>query len=78
MCARRLFASEVGAEDAHLAVGRFVGVGGPHLDRTPVVPAPLAEELQAVVTSVALVATVGEYYSEADVGARTSSFRDLR
>ena len=55
---------KVDAKDAHLAVGRFVGAGRYHLDRTPVVPAPLAEELQAVVTSVALVATVGEYYSE--------------
>ncbi len=75
MCARRLFASGVDVEDAHLAVGRFVGVAGLLLDQTPVVAVPLAGVLQAV---VALVATVGEYYSEAGVEARTSSFRDLR
>jgi hypothetical protein len=46
MCVQRLFASEVDAGDAHLAVGQLVGVVvGLHLDQTPVDPAPLAGEL---------------------------------
>jgi hypothetical protein len=81
MCAQRLFASEVDVGDAHLAVGQLVGVlavlAGLHLGQTPVDPAPLAGQLWAVVTSVALVEAVGEY-PEAAVEARTSSFRDLR
>lgn len=77
MYARRLFASEVDEEAAHLAVGPAAGVAGPHLNQTPVVPAPLAEVLLALVIPVALAATVGEGYSEVDAEARTSSCRDL-
>lgn len=77
MYARRLFASEVDEEAAHLAVGLVAGVAGPHLNQTHVVLAPLAEGLLALMVPVALAATVGEGYSEVDVEARTSSCRDL-
>jgi hypothetical protein len=52
-------------------------VAGPHLNRTLVVPAPLAGILLAVVASVALVVTVDDCCSEADVEARTSSYLGL-
>ena len=55
----------------------MVEVAEPHLNPTPVVPAPHAGVLLAVVASVALVVTVGDCCSEADVGARTSSYLDL-
>lgn len=77
MCARRLFASEVDEEGAHLAAGPFVEVAGRHQDQTPVVPAPLAGVLLVLLVSDPLVAIVGEGYSEVDVAARTSSCRDL-
>jgi hypothetical protein len=76
MCARRLFASEVDEEGARFAAGALVEVAG-HLDQTPVVPAPLAGVLLVLLKSDPLVVILGEGYSEADVGARTSSCRDL-